>query len=147
MKTLAVTLMLEAMLCLAAAPVPKHIMPPKPEKITKPLLVGRWEYQWSTMLGGWLEFNDDGTYTAQHDPGSDTIYSGTWTVDDAGKSITIVEWSHSINRGTSYGPQCYRFDVGMKGWPALDGKSTSGFGFDVQQIPEAHTHLKLSRSK
>lgn len=131
-----------------AAPVPKHIQPPKPTKLTPQLLAGKWVYEWSGMLDGWIEFDaTEDTYTAQHTPGSATVYSGTFAVSECGKHITIVEWSHDITTGTSNGPRCYRFDVDVKEWPALPGKSTHGFGFDVQQIPEANIHLKLHGRK
>ena len=128
-----------------AAPIPKHIQPAKPTKLTPAMLTGSWSYEWSTMLHGVIEFRDDGTYTAQHHQGSDTIYSGTWAIGE--NSITIVEWNTSTRTGTTNGPTCYRFDVEMKDWPALTGKSTGGMGFNIQVIPEATNHLKLHGRK
>lgn len=130
---------------LAAAPVPKQSPPPKPSKLTPELLKGNWRYEWSSMLGGYIIFDGQGGYTAQHDPASTTTYSGTVAVSD--DSITITEWTFDSATGASSGPVCYRFDVDVREWPTLPGKSTGGFGFDVQQIPPATIHLKLSGKK
>ena len=126
------------------APVPKHLQK-DPIKLTPQLLEGSWQYEWSSMLNGWIVFDKDGTYTAQHYPEGTTTYSGTYSVGE--NSITIVEWGFDSSTGRSWGPSCYRFDIDFKAWPKLPGKSTSGFGFDIQQIPEATTHLKLSKVK
>lgn len=135
-------LLLCVVVLVGAAPVPKQA---PPLKLTQELLKGTWHYEWSTMLGGWITFDGKGNYTAQHDPNSTTTYSGTAAVGDG--TIMITEWSFDSKTGNSYGPTCYRFDVDMKNWPNLPGKSTGGFGFDVQAIPQATLHLKLSNRR
>lgn len=129
----------------AAAPIPRHIAPPKPTKLTPELLAGCWKYEWSSSLNGSITFDDKGNYIAQHDPMSTTTYSGTYSVD--GGSITLVEWSHHITTGSISGPSTYRFDLDVKGWPVLDGKSTGSIPWNIQVIPQATIHLKLSERK
>lgn len=129
------------------APVPKHLQRDnKPAKLTPEILAGKWSYQWGSSLEGWIEFDAEKmTYTAQHSPNSTTYYHGSFSVGDG--CITIVEMGWDTQGGRGWGPQVYRFDVDVKGWPVLAGKTTSGYGFDVQQIPEATMHLKLSDRK
>jgi hypothetical protein len=134
-----------AVATVAAAPVPKHLTPPKPAKLTKELLVGSWSYSWSGMTRGWIRFEADNTYTAQHDPDGTTVYSGTYSVGEG--SVTIVEWAHHANTGTVSGPNLYRFDIGLGDWPAMVGKSTGSHGFDVTEIPQANLPVKLHNRK
>lgn len=145
MRTALLATMFLAASVAVAAPVPKGAVPAKPAKLTAALLAGSWQYEWSGSLHGWIRFEADGTYTAQHDPNGTTVYSGTWSVGEG--SITIVEWAHHTTTGTTSGPQNYRFDVSTADWPAVTGRSTSGYGFDTQVIPEATQHLKLSGRK
>ena len=130
-----------------AAPVPKHLQKDaRPTKLTKELLHGKWGYEWSGSLNGWIEFDaKSGTYTSQHQPDSDTIYSGSFAVSDG--SITLTEWSFNVQTGAGSGPHCYRFDLGFGDWPAISGKSTGSFGFDVQEIPTANIPCKLRDRK
>ncbi len=130
---------------LVAAPVPKQAAPQKPAKLTAEMLVGQWSYSWASCPNGWIDLTADGNYTAQHSPGSTTVYSGTWSVGEG--SITLVEWSRDTVTGNVSGPRCYRFDVGMGEWPAVAGHSTGGFGFDVQEIPAATMAVKLHGKK
>lgn len=129
------------------APVPRHIMKPAaPAKLTPEMLHGTWQYQWNASLEGSIEFNaKDMTYVAKHTPNATTIYSGTFSVGDS--SITIVEYGFDIVTERQFGPQVYRFDVEPKGWPVLAGKTTGAFPFNVNIIPEATMHLKLSDRK
>lgn len=127
-----------------AAPVPKQKPPEKPTKITSALLAGTWQYEWSSMLGGWITFTTDGSYTAQHYPDSTTVYSGSFSIHE--NSITIVEYRTDTVTGVGGGPILYRFDVEtLKDWPTLPGASTGGFAFDSPVIPRADVHLKFCR--
>jgi hypothetical protein len=130
----------------AGAPVPKHLQKAeeKPTKLSAKWVAGTWGYEWSGMLGGWITFREDGTYTAQHRPETTQFYEGTFFADESG--VTITEWGFDPVAGTRSGPTNYRFDFDLTQWPAPAGKSTGGFGFDAAP-PAATLHVKLRDRK
>ena len=88
MTRFAFFLLADALLFLAAAPVPKQPPAPPPE-LTRVALEGHWEYDYAGMLGGHITFFGDGTYEACHVPGSTTIYFGSYSL--TGNSVTLYE--------------------------------------------------------
>jgi len=70
-------------LFLIASPVPKQ-----PTELTDSQLIGEWKYEYASMLDGWIRFDGDGTYVAQHYPGSVTRY-GEWYVARTGEVVLI----------------------------------------------------------
>lgn len=89
MPRLAAFLLADLLVCFsAAAPVPRRAPAPPPE-LTRAALDGHWLYAYSGMDDGWIAFEADGTYTAQHHPGTDVVYFGTYAV--SGNVVTLYE--------------------------------------------------------
>lgn len=105
---------------IVSAPVPK---PPEVKTLTPEMMVGTWDYAWSNWDNGVITLNTDGTYYAQHVPGSDTAYAGTWRVEN-GNTVTITEYGYHLSTGERYsGPVDYAFEFAAKDYPALAGLS------------------------
>jgi hypothetical protein len=103
----------------ASAPVPKQ--PAKPKVLTADLVAGRWDYAWGQWPDGSVTFNADGTYTAVHDPGSNSVYFGTWKAE--GDDVTIYEYRHDLATNAQTGPTTYVFTFKAADYPALKGLS------------------------
>jgi hypothetical protein len=127
-------------------------MPAKPTKLTVEMVKGRWQYAWGTTgswQNGYIEFYEDGSYVAQHDPNTTTIYHGWYAVSDS--TIVITEWCYDLNTGPTWNGQgtSYLFDFGdgLKGWPTLEGKSSGGFNANVANPGVPTIPLKLKDRK
>lgn len=122
MSRLITSAVLFALLCSLSlgAPVPKR-PPVEVPKLTADKMHATWAYEWGGFSHGIICFDKDGTYTAQHVPGSDTVYHGTWVVED--NAVTIQECTYSVVNGFTGGPTEYRFTFAAKDYPKLSGLS------------------------
>lgn len=98
-------------------------VPAAPKELTTKMMTGRFDYAWGNWPDGTILFGADGTYSAQHQPGSALIYYGTWTIEDKGTSVVIQEWVYNADLGTVSGPQEYRFAFDVSKYPHLAGTS------------------------
>jgi hypothetical protein len=126
---------------LHAAPVPKQRGPLK--ELTTAMLVGKWNYDWCGQPDGWIEFRENGTYTARHSPDGCAKFFGTFAV--SGNTITLTEWGTFDSTPESvFGPSCFKFTLDLGTWPDLSGKSTHSYSA-WQEPPEAKIAVKLKK--
>lgn len=122
MTRLGLLLLADALLFLAAAPVPKSPPAPPPVLTREALAGGTWDYEYGGMANGWIVFGGDGTYEAQHHPGTDQYDCGTYAV--AGNALILYE---SSRRAGADAPAqwrgVYRYDFGATRPPRLEGTS------------------------
>lgn len=112
-----------------AAPVPADRRDPDPPRLTAAALAGHWRYDWNGTPGGWIAFDGERGYHAQHDPRG-AYYRGHYEV--RGGSVTITEWA-ARSDGSESGPSCYRFDLAHTAPGVLSGRSTTGT--DAATVP------------
>lgn len=100
----------------SGAPVPE-----RPKELTPKMMVGRWDYCYSSYGAGAIWLHADSTYSAIHVLGSQTVYHGTYAVK--GDTVTLTEWAFDAETVTNTGPNEYRFQFDVSKYPALIGKS------------------------
>lgn len=126
----AACLLMSACVSLTAAPVPKR---PAPKVLTAEMLTGTWSYEYGQMLDGVITFDANGSYVGIHIPGSDSIYSGEWKVED--DAVILTEWRHDLVTNGRTGPATYKFQFKAADYPKLKGLSNGA------------THVALTRAR
>lgn len=100
--------------------------PPQPPRLTTKLLAGaRWHYEYGAMTDGWIQFNTDGTYDAQHHPQYTSRYCGTWEL--TGATVVLMECSFDPTRPGERAcvPTRYEFTFSTD-YPVLRGVASTG---------------------
>lgn len=102
-----------------SSPIPKRELP----KLTAAMLVGRWEYDWGQMQGGWIEFYPDGRYASRHDRKGELWYqprhAGGYEVRDG---MLILTEGMVIEDQALIADRPYAIVVTLKEWPAIIGE-------------------------
>lgn len=130
-------------LAVQAAPVPKGKPVDKPTTLTAAELRGKWAFEWNGRTG-WIIFEDAERYAILLDDSPSHLWYGTYSVK--GSTVTIVEWSLDKSSGNGpSGPQVFRLEYTLDKWPVMCGKSTQGYQFDAEQVPDATLPTKMHK--